>query len=59
MSETLNEGDKLVYNDGRGAAVAEVLEVHPTFIVVQFDDRADTNTIKNSDSAWWNHMKKI
>ena len=38
----------IVYNDGRAGHTdikAEILELHENFILVQFEDRADTTNI--------------
>lgn len=48
----LKKGGRISYNDGRGEAGAIVLKIGRSFIVAQFDDRADTTTIRFDDKAW-------
>ena len=51
----IKQGATLIYNDGRAghtAARAVVVSVNQSAVVVQFDDRADTTTIRTSDRAW-------
>jgi hypothetical protein len=48
-------GQSLSYDDGRAGhrqVKATVLSVGPAAMVVQFEDRADTTTIRFSDSQW-------
>lgn len=49
----------IVYNDGRAGHTdikAEILELHENFILVQFEDRADTTNIYYSNSEWMNYI---
>lgn len=51
----------LIYNDGRPghtSAKATVLDVLRTGLRVQFQDRADSTTIKFTDKAWTEHLVK-
>lgn len=52
-------GDRIRYNDGRAGhdVGAKVLSVGATSMVVQFDDRADTTTIRYADEAWMKHIE--
>jgi hypothetical protein len=56
-------GDRISYYDGRPghqdmrARVLEMTENHG--MLVQFDDRADTNYIRFSDSRWMNFISII
>lgn len=52
----------IVYNDGREGHTevkAEILELHENFMLVQFEDRADTTTIYYSDADWMNYIKPV
>ena len=59
--KSLNSGDILVYDDGRPGHVgvkAVVLSNHETSVIVQFEDRADTTTIKHDEVGWTEHLKR-
>jgi hypothetical protein len=59
--KSLNSGDTLVYDDGRpghSGVKAVVLSNHENCVVVQFEDRADTTTIKHDDVGWTKHLKR-
>ncbi len=59
--KSLNFGDILVYDDGRPGhrgSKAEVLSNDKSHVVLQFEDRADTTTIKHDDSGWIEHLTK-
>ena len=58
--KSLNAGDVLVYDDGRpghSGVKAVVLSNHENCVVVQFEDRADTTTIKHDEVGWTNYLK--
>jgi hypothetical protein len=53
-------GERIVYNDGRDGHTninAVVLEIHPNFMIVQFEDRADTTKIRFSDRQWMDFLE--
>lgn len=55
----LDAGMRIVYDDGRpghSGVCATVLKAGKTNMVVQFDDRADTTTIKYSDAGWIDYL---
>jgi len=52
QASQLREGSRIAYDDGRGEAQATVLTVEHWGMHVQFDDRADTTTIRFTDIAW-------
>lgn len=52
----VRDGSRIVYDDGRQEAKATVLTVEHWGMCVQFDDRADTTTIRFSDKAWMNFL---
>tara|TARA_Y100001972_G_scaffold80659_1_gene97928 strand:+ start:260 stop:439 length:180 start_codon:yes stop_codon:yes gene_type:complete len=55
------KNDKLTYNDGREGhtnATATVLESNESSMVVQFDDRYDTTTIRFNDAKWMDYITK-
>lgn len=59
--KSLNSGDILVYDDGRPGHVgvkAVVLSDHENSVIVQFEDRADTTTIKHDEVGWTNYLKR-
>ena len=47
-------GSAIRYNDGRSGhnVKARVLSISAEFMVVQFEDRADTTTVKFADDGW-------
>ena len=52
-------GTTIVYDDGREghrAVKARVLAVDERTMTVQFEDRADTTTIRFNDPAWMNFI---
>ena len=52
-------GQRLVYNDGRPGhtnSVAEILEVTPRSILVQFENRARPSLIFFNDREWMDHI---
>ncbi len=58
---TFTAGSRIIYNDGREGhtgIVATILEVNTNQMIVQFEDRADTTTIRLSDSGWMDHIKR-
>src|SRR5947209_1817369 len=58
---SLNPGDILVYDDGRPGHTgvkAVVLSNHPNCVLVHFEDRADTTTIKHNDAGWTKYLKR-
>ncbi len=53
--DQIKKGGRIVYDDGRPGhrgVMATVLAVGKRGMVVQFDDRADTNHIAFSDRGW-------
>jgi hypothetical protein len=59
--KSLNTGDILVYDDGRpghAGVKAVVLSNHENSVIVQFEDRADTTTIKHDEVGWTKHLKQ-
>lgn len=59
LVRSIKEGGEIVYNDGRGDAKAKVLEKNDRFMVIQFDDRASTNTVMFNCAEWMNHITAI
>lgn len=58
-NQSIEVGAKLIYNDGRAGhsgVVCEVLAVGDNAMVVQFEDRASTNTIRFHDRAWMDYL---
>lgn len=56
----ISVGDRVVYNDrreGHTNIFAVVLEIHPNFMIVQFEDRADTTRINFSDRKWMDFLE--
>ena len=52
-------GATLIYNDGRAGhcgVTALVLAVGDSIMTVQFEDRADTTTIRLDDKGWMNFL---
>lgn len=52
--------ERIVYNDGRDGHTninAVVLEIHQDFMIVQFEDRADTTKISFSDRRWMDFLE--
>ena len=52
-------GQTLTYDDGRPNhrnSKAVVLAVFKPFFIVQFEDRADTTTIRWNDEEWMRHI---
>ena len=59
--KSLKSGDILLYDDGRPGHVgvkAAVLSNDENCVVVQFEDRADTTTIKHDDVGWTDYLKR-
>ena len=59
--KALNSGDLLVYDDGRPGHVgvkAVVLSNHQNCLIVQFEDRADTTTIKHDEVGWTKYLRR-
>ena len=59
--KSLKTGDILVYNDGRSGhrdVKAVVLSNHKNHVIVQFEDRADTTTIKHDEVEWTNYLRR-
>jgi hypothetical protein len=60
MAGGIAAGSRILYDDGRlghqGVAAA-VLAVDADGMTVQFEDRADTNCIRFSDSTWMDFIK--
>jgi len=59
--KSLNSGDILVYDDGRAGHVgvkAVVLSNYENCVIVQFEDRADTTTIKHDEVGWTKYLKR-
>jgi hypothetical protein len=55
----ISVGERVVYNDrreGHTNIVAVVLEIHQNFMIVQFEDRADTTKISFSDRQWMDFL---
>jgi hypothetical protein len=60
--KSLNSGDILVYDDGRpghSGVKAVVLSNLENCLIVQFEDRADTTTIKHDEVGWTKYLKGI
>ena len=58
----MNDVTVIVYDDGRDghrAVRATVLSVSRLGMVVQFEDRSDTTSIRFSDRAWMDHLKLV
>ena len=56
----ISVGERVVYNDrreGHTNIFAVVLEIHSNFMIVQFEDRADTTRISFSDRKWMDFME--
>lgn len=56
------EGGRIVYNDGRPGhtdAQAIILAVSEVGMVVQFEDRADTSTIRFDEDKWMDFIKIV
>jgi hypothetical protein len=59
--KSLNPGDILVYDDGRpghSGVKAVILSNYSNCLTVQFEDRADTTTIKHDDVEWTKYLKR-
>ncbi len=59
--KSLNSGDILVYDDGRpghSGVKAVVLSNHENNVIVQFEDRADTTTIRHDEVGWTKYLKR-
>jgi hypothetical protein len=59
--KSLNSEDILVYDDGRPGhrgVKAVVLSNHTNSLVVQFEDRAESTTIRHDDVGWTKHLKR-
>jgi len=59
--KSLNSGDILVYDDGRpghSGVRATVLSNGIASLIVQFEDRAETTTIRHNDIGWTEHLKR-
>ena len=55
----IQAGATLIYNDGReghSGMPALVLAVNNNIMTVQFEDRADTTTIRLDDNGWMNFL---
>jgi hypothetical protein len=62
QAQKILPGAILIYNDGRQghtSAKCEVLTVSNISLLVQFEDRADTTTIKFTDAAWINFLSPL
>lgn len=60
VKDKVIRGAWIEYNDGRpghAGVKAEVLEVTPHSMIVQFEDRADTTKIEFSDFQWMDHIR--
>jgi hypothetical protein len=56
----LHPGQTVVYDDGRPGhrgVSATICSVSESGMVVQFEDRADTTSIRFSDRPWMDHLK--
>ena len=59
--KSLKPGDIVIYDDGRPGhrgAKAAVLSSDENWSIVQFEDRADTTTIKHDDVGWTKYLKR-
>jgi hypothetical protein len=59
--KSLKTGDILVYDDGRAGhrdVKAVVLSNDKNSLIVQFEDRADTTTIKHDDVGWTKYLRR-
>ncbi len=59
--KSLKPEDTVVYDDGRAGhrgVKAVVLSNHPDYAVVQFEDRADTTTMRHSDTGWTEYLSR-
>lgn len=57
---TVKEGARIVYNDGRPGhtdVFATVLVVKTDGMIVQFDDRAESTSIRFSDRGWMDFIR--
>ncbi len=58
--KSVKPGDTLVYDDGRPGhrgVKAVVVSNGTGSLIVQFEDRAETTTIKHNDSGWTDYLK--
>ena len=59
--KSLKTGDILVYDDGRAGhrdVKAVVLSNEKNSLIVQFEDRADTTSIKHDDVGWTKYLRR-
>lgn len=55
-NQTIKPGSRLSFNDPRNPGRAVVLAVGANHFQVQFDDRADTTTIRFDDRSWMDFL---